>query len=96
LKISSSSGVREVVQGRPVEATVAHLATAITARGLAVPPASWLEAVAHEAVGGRTYVVSAAALDEVGVALPAMDAIQNGDLTGDVDGDRPPRGDQAN
>jgi hypothetical protein len=83
-------------EGASVEATIGLLAAAITARGLAVPPTSWLEAVAYEAVGGRTYVVSAAAWDRVGVALPAMDVIQNGDLTGEVNGDRPRRGDQAN
>jgi hypothetical protein len=88
--------VAEASEGAPVEATMGRLAAAITARGLSVPPTSWLEAVAHEAVGGRTYVVSAAALDQVGLALPAMDAIQNGSLTGDVDEDRPRRGDQAN
>jgi hypothetical protein len=88
--------VAEASEGNSVEATMEHLAGAITARGLAVPPTNWLEAVAHDAVGGRTYVVSAAALDQVGVTLPAMDAIQSGDLTGDVNGDRPRRGDQAN
>jgi hypothetical protein len=88
--------VADASEGASVEATMEHLATAITAHGLGVPPTSWLEAVAHDAVGGRTYVVSAAALHEVGVALPAMDAIQSGHLTGDVNGDRPRRGDQAN
>jgi hypothetical protein len=88
--------VADASEGASVETTMGHLAAAITARGLAVPPTSWLEAVAYEAVGGRTYVVSAAALEQVGVTLPAMDAIQHGDLTGDVNGDRPRRGDQAN
>jgi hypothetical protein len=88
--------VAETSEGASVGVTMEHLAAAITARGLAVPPTGWLEAVAHDAVGGRTYVVSAAALHEVGVALPAMDEIQSGQLTGDANGDRPRRGDQAN
>ena len=37
--------------GYPVEATMGHLAAAITARGLAVPPTSWLEAVARPSPG---------------------------------------------
>ena len=83
-------------RGASVAVTVERLAAAITARGLAVPPPTWLEAVAHEAVGGRTYVMSAAALAEIGAAIPEMDAIQSGQLTGDANGDRPRRGDQAN
>jgi hypothetical protein len=88
--------VAEANKGASVAATMERLTAAITEQGLDVPPPSWLEAVAHDAVGGRTYVVSAAAWDEVGTALPAMEALQSGQLTGDAHGDRPRRGDQAN
>jgi hypothetical protein len=88
--------VANTSKGASIASTMERLTAAVTARGLSIPPHNWLEAVAHDAIGGRTYVLSAAALAEIGSAIPAMDAIQSGQLTGDVDGDRPRRGDQAN
>jgi hypothetical protein len=83
-------------QGDSVSATIDRLTMALAAAGIPRQPVGWLEAVAHDAVSGRIYIVSQDAFDETGVALDALGALQSGELNGAPDGDRVRRGDQAN
>jgi hypothetical protein len=46
------------------------LLKALSARGVAPPPAAWVQAVVDEMASGILYVVSAPALDDIGVSAP--------------------------
>jgi hypothetical protein len=64
--------------GHPVAEVSDRLAAELMGRGLPPQPASWVDAVAHEAVAGRTYVVSEEAAADVGLELPQRDQIESG------------------
>ncbi len=83
-------------EGASVATTMDRLLTGMVTRGLEPPPASWLEAVAHDAVAGRVYVVSEEAVAQAGLepaAQEAMDAVQSGEVNGDAEDDEPRKGD---
>jgi hypothetical protein len=71
--------VAEVVagcQGQPLQVAIDALNDALARRGQPPQPHRWVEAVAMDAIAGRTYVVNQRALDDAGVDVPALDALQ--------------------
>src|SRR3954447_1365316 len=67
--------------GRPLDETVRLLRDRLSDAGLAAPPPSWVDAVAREAVSGRSYIVATDAqllgLDET----PGARALQEAPAT---------------
>jgi 8-oxo-dGTP pyrophosphatase MutT (NUDIX family) len=72
--------VAEVVathQGRSLDEAMEAVHEALARLGQPPQPERWVEAVAMDAINGRTYVVSQLALTDAGVDVPALDAIQD-------------------
>jgi len=55
------------LDGEGLEGATLALRESLSSRGLATPPATWLEAVAAELVHGRIYVVSGTSLQDAGI-----------------------------
>lgn len=63
--------------GRTVAEVSERLAAELTGRGLPPQPATWVDAVALDAVAGRTYVVSEEAAADVNLDLTARNRIES-------------------
>ena len=63
-------------EGRSLEEAVHALEDALAQRGQPPQPPRWVEAVAMDAIAGRTYVVSQQALDDAGLRVPAHDLVE--------------------
>jgi hypothetical protein len=59
-----------------LDAAIEALNDALARHGQPPQPHRWVEAVAMDAIAGRTYVVSQQALDDAGVRVPALDILQ--------------------
>jgi hypothetical protein len=57
-------------QGQDPDQVRTALLKALSARALAAPPLAWQKAVVDELASGNLYVVSAPALDDIGVSAP--------------------------
>jgi hypothetical protein len=71
--------INELVQWAPGHTVIEvgeRLDAELIGRGLPPQPANWLESVAHDAISGRTYVVSEEAARDVSLDLPERDAIE--------------------
>jgi hypothetical protein len=71
--------VAEVVatcQGRSLDEAIEALNDAVARRGQAPQPHRWVEAVAMDAIAGRTYVVNQRALDDTNLTVAAHDRLE--------------------
>jgi hypothetical protein len=71
--------VAEVVatcEGRSLDEAIEALNDAVARRGHSPQPHRWVEAVAMDAIAGRTYVVNQQALDDTDVRVPVHDRLQ--------------------
>jgi hypothetical protein len=65
------------VPGGSVAEVSARLRDALAALGIPPQPENWIEAVAHDAVSGRVYVVSEEAAEATGLELPERDGLES-------------------
>jgi hypothetical protein len=63
-------------QGRSLDEAVEAVNEAVRQRGQPAQPHRWVDAVAMDAIAGRTYVVSQQALVDTGMDVPALDLLQ--------------------
>jgi hypothetical protein len=61
------------VPGGSVTELSARLREALAAIGIPPQPENWIEAVAHDAVSGRVYVISDEAAEDTALDLPERD-----------------------
>jgi hypothetical protein len=62
--------------GWSLDAAMRALKDELATRGQPPQPPRWVEAVAMDAIAGRTYVVNQLALDDTGVKVPAHDLLE--------------------
>jgi hypothetical protein len=63
-------------QGSSLETAISTFEEILADRGQPQQPPRWVEAVATDAIAGRTYVVNQQALDDTGVRVPAHDFLE--------------------
>ena len=63
-------------QGRTLDEAIEAVNDAVARHGRPPQPDRWVEAVAMDAINGRTYVLTQQALTDTGVDVPALDAVQ--------------------
>jgi hypothetical protein len=64
-----------IARGGTMQRARAALVQAMGARGLPLPPAPWLDAVASDIAAGNIYIVSGPAMQDVGLQLPPHEPI---------------------
>jgi hypothetical protein len=63
-------------EGSSLETAISTFEDTLAKRGQPQQPPRWVEAVATDAIAGRTYVVNQQALDDTGVRVPAHDFLE--------------------